>query len=172
MPWGNIPPWRCHFSQSIFWLVQHLAPIAARQVGHSHCFSQQRHQSLDRYRQEERCEVHKESSTARPEPLGCSERAPMLIQSLRASRFRFRRISGVPPRCGRKSRSADRAYASYFPLPDVTSGKSFVQVWVLSVDGPVVKSSFDFTVKGKGSEKWWRSSAPSSTGCNLRPTCS
>ena len=39
------------------------------------------------------------------------------------------------------------------PLPDLASGKYSVTFRVLSVDGHVVESSFDFTVKGKVQEK-------------------
>lgn len=39
------------------------------------------------------------------------------------------------------------------PLPDLASGKYSVKFRVLSVDGHVVESSFDFTVKGKVQQK-------------------
>ena len=39
------------------------------------------------------------------------------------------------------------------PLPELTPGKYSVKFRVLSVDGHVVESSFDFTVKGKVQEK-------------------
>jgi hypothetical protein len=39
------------------------------------------------------------------------------------------------------------------PLPELTPGKYSVKFRVLSVDGHVVESSFDFTVKGKLQEK-------------------
>ena len=39
------------------------------------------------------------------------------------------------------------------PLPGLASGKYSVTFRVLSVDGHVVESSFDFTVKGKVQEK-------------------
>ena len=39
------------------------------------------------------------------------------------------------------------------PLPELTPGKYSVKFRVLSVDGHVVESSFDFTVKGKVQKK-------------------
>lgn len=39
------------------------------------------------------------------------------------------------------------------PLPELTPGKYSVKFRVLSVDGHVVESSFDFTVKGKVQNK-------------------
>jgi methionine-rich copper-binding protein CopC len=39
------------------------------------------------------------------------------------------------------------------PLPELTPGKYSVKFRVLSVDGHVVESSFDFTVKGKVQQK-------------------
>jgi len=39
------------------------------------------------------------------------------------------------------------------PLPELTPGKYFVKFRVLSVDGHVVESSFDFTVKSKVQKK-------------------
>ena len=39
------------------------------------------------------------------------------------------------------------------PLPELTPGKYLVKFRVLSVDGHVVESSFDFTVKGKVQKK-------------------
>ena len=39
------------------------------------------------------------------------------------------------------------------PLPDLAAGKYSVKFRVLSVDGHVVESSFDFTVKGKVHQK-------------------
>lgn len=39
------------------------------------------------------------------------------------------------------------------PLPELTPGKYSVKFRVLSVDGHVVDSSFDFTVKGKVQQK-------------------
>ena len=39
------------------------------------------------------------------------------------------------------------------PLPELAPGKYSVKFRVLSVDGHVVESSFDFTVKGKVQEK-------------------
>jgi methionine-rich copper-binding protein CopC len=39
------------------------------------------------------------------------------------------------------------------PLPELTPGKYSVRFRVLSVDGHVVESSFDFTVKGKVQKK-------------------
>ncbi|HEV8327905.1 MAG TPA: copper resistance CopC family protein [Nitrospiraceae bacterium] len=39
------------------------------------------------------------------------------------------------------------------PLPELAPGKYSVQFRVLSLDGHVIQSSFDFTVKGKVQEK-------------------
>ncbi|HLA61925.1 MAG TPA: copper resistance CopC family protein [Nitrospiraceae bacterium] len=39
------------------------------------------------------------------------------------------------------------------PLPELTPGKYSVKFRVLSLDGHVIQSSFDFTVKGKVQEK-------------------
>ena len=39
------------------------------------------------------------------------------------------------------------------PLPELTPGKYSVRFRVLSLDGHVIQSSFDFTVKGKVQEK-------------------
>ncbi len=39
------------------------------------------------------------------------------------------------------------------PLPELTPGKYSVKFRVLSIDGHVVESSFDFTVKGKVQKK-------------------
>lgn len=39
------------------------------------------------------------------------------------------------------------------PLPELTPGKYTVKFRVLSVDGHVVDSSYDFTVKGKAQQK-------------------
>jgi hypothetical protein len=39
------------------------------------------------------------------------------------------------------------------PLPELAPGKYSVKFRVLSVDGHVVDSSFDFTVKGKAQNK-------------------
>lgn len=39
------------------------------------------------------------------------------------------------------------------PLPELTPGKYSVKFRVLSVDGHVVESSFDFTVKGEAQKK-------------------
>ena len=39
------------------------------------------------------------------------------------------------------------------PLPELAPGKYFVKFRVLSIDGHVIESSFDFTVKGKVQEK-------------------
>jgi copper resistance protein C len=39
------------------------------------------------------------------------------------------------------------------PLPELTPGKYSIKFRVLSVDGHVVESSFDFTVKGEAQKK-------------------
>ena len=47
----------------------------------------------------------------------------------------------------------DDARAIVLPLPELAAGKYTVKFRVLSVDGHVVDSSYDFTVKSKAQEK-------------------
>ncbi|MEO5631769.1 MAG: copper resistance CopC family protein [Nitrospiraceae bacterium] len=49
--------------------------------------------------------------------------------------------------------SPDDPKSIVLPLPELTPGKYSVKFRVLSVDGHVVESSFDFTVKGKVQKK-------------------
>ena len=49
--------------------------------------------------------------------------------------------------------AADDPKAIVLPLPELAPGKYTVKFRVLSVDGHVVDSSYDFTVKSKAQEK-------------------
>lgn len=49
--------------------------------------------------------------------------------------------------------ASDDPKSIVLPLPELVPGKYFVKYRVLSVDGHVVESSFDFTVKGKVQRK-------------------
>jgi copper resistance protein C len=57
-------------------------------------------------------------------------------------------VTGVKPQL-----APDDPKSVVLPLPDLASGKYSVKFRVLSVDGHVVESSFDFTVKGKVQQK-------------------
>jgi hypothetical protein len=57
-------------------------------------------------------------------------------------------VSEVKPRL-----APDDPKSIVLPLPELTPGKYSVKFRVLSVDGHVVDSSFDFTVKGKVQKK-------------------
>lgn len=49
--------------------------------------------------------------------------------------------------------SSDDPKSIVLPLPELSPGKYSVKFRVLSVDGHVVESSFDFTVKGEAQKK-------------------
>ncbi|MBX3331342.1 MAG: copper resistance protein CopC [Nitrospira sp.] len=49
--------------------------------------------------------------------------------------------------------ASDDPKSIILPLPELTPGKYSVKFRVLSVDGHVVESSFDFTVKGEAQRK-------------------
>jgi len=57
-------------------------------------------------------------------------------------------VTGIKPQL-----APDDRKSIVLPLPELVPGKYSVKFRVLSVDGHVVDSSFDFTVKGKVQEK-------------------
>jgi hypothetical protein len=57
-------------------------------------------------------------------------------------------VTGVKPQL-----ASDDQKSIVLPLPELAPGKYSVKFRVLSLDGHVIQSSFDFTVKGKLQEK-------------------
>ena len=57
-------------------------------------------------------------------------------------------VTGVKPQL-----ASDNQKSIVLPLPELTPGKYSVKFRVLSLDGHVIQSSFDFTVKGNLQEK-------------------
>ena len=57
-------------------------------------------------------------------------------------------VTGVKPQL-----APDDQKSIVLPLPELAPGKYSVKFRVLSLDGHVIQSSFDFTVKGKLQEK-------------------